>query len=160
MRRALPVIAGLVVIATLILLAAVRRPARAPVEASAVPAAAPVASGASSAVAPADSTAAAAPQTPLPPGRAADSVPTQGGPPPVGPKKPPLTPAEKRALAGHHIDTMQLRIRLLDGQAADDAAAGRAEEAEQKRVIARRLRAHIDRLQADIAAGREPDSEE
>jgi hypothetical protein len=149
-----PAILGLSAIAILAALLMLRRGHDAPPSRAVPPAAAP--------------TAGAPPEPPpapigttRPPPTAAerpDGVPmmSRAEPPEPKAKKPPLTLDEKLELTEKHIAVMQTRAELLDREIRTAEAAGKKDEAEQKRIMLTRLKAHMEKLRAAVAEHREP----
>jgi hypothetical protein len=72
-------------------------------------------------------------------------------------KKPKLTLDEKLALTQEHLGAMQTRVDLLQKEIGALDAAGKKDEAAQKRVMLTRLKAHMERLRGAIAEHREPE---
>ncbi|HUS31902.1 MAG TPA: hypothetical protein VMZ53_25550 [Kofleriaceae bacterium] len=71
-------------------------------------------------------------------------------------KKPKMTLQEELAETTKHISVMEKRATLIDQQVAELEKAGKTKEAAEQRVIAERLRKHVEQLREAVAAGRAP----
>lgn len=74
-------------------------------------------------------------------------------------KKPKMNLEEKLAETTKHISVMEHRASLIDAQVAELEKAGKTKEAAEQRILADRLRKHVEELRADVAAGRDPNSD-
>src|SRR6185369_17753573 len=77
----------------------------------------------------------------------------------VVPKKGKITLAEKLAETTKHIAVMEHRAELIDKQVAELVKAGKTKEAAEQRVVAERLRKHVEKLREAVAAGKDPNEE-
>ena len=78
------------------------------------------------------------------------------GTPDFQPKKAKMTLDERLAEAQKHIPVIERRAELIDQEIAKLEAAGKAQQASEQRVVAKRLREHADELKKAIAERREP----
>lgn len=114
-------------------------------------------------------TPAARPEMPAP---TVVAAPEQAPPPPPKPmdpaeaaaheakaKKPKLTLDETLAETTKHIAVMEKRAELIDQEVAELTKAGKTKEAAEQRIVAERLRKHVERLRADVAAHRDPNED-
>jgi hypothetical protein len=72
-------------------------------------------------------------------------------------KKPKLTLDEKLAETRTHIEVMERRAKLLEAEIGELERNGHSDKAAEQRIVLQRLKAHADKLRADVAAGREPE---
>lgn len=75
------------------------------------------------------------------------------------PKKGAMTLDEKLAETTKHVAVMERRAALIDQQVAALEKAGKTKEAAEQRIVAERLRKHVEKLRADVAARRDPNED-
>lgn len=72
-------------------------------------------------------------------------------------KKPKMNLDEKLEATRTHIEVMDKRAKMLEDEIAQLEKNGQTDKAAEERIVLQRLKAHADKLRADVAAGREPE---